>query len=357
MMVSSLFIACGKKSEIRNAIEAETTAEAYGDGEHIIRPLVMPLADRENMRFDSPLSKLDFVAGGFAKMFMDLGAGMGMGKMQLTMIQQIPEIPTEYIKGAKLKRLFFYIEPPEGEKRWKSYWRRLVTGATDVSFKFLDKLAVKVSTHKIHNPISWIPLFEYKSLNGRDYSPLQRVFEEDSDINQVVSQENYREAVIVKYDKDEKEKFLKNKNYGSIFIMNSKEPGRAKRFLMDHPKMKDFFTQINLLEDSLIIELKKDPVVEEGFRVIMAEEVARMAQEAQEEETTGKKKDNVDIMMIEECTENTCLDLAVSDLDLLPMIVKNNGLKIDAFIDARKVPASFKLKGFIEFEVKLKLTF
>ena len=61
--------------------------------------------------------------------------------------------------------------------------------------------------------------------------------------------------------------------------------------------------------------------------------------------------------MIEECSEQTCLDVKVPDVDLLPLIVKGNALKIDAYINANKAPDSFQLEGFMEFEVKLKLTF
>jgi hypothetical protein len=53
----------------------------------------------------------------------------------------------------------------------------------------------------------------------------------------------------------------------------------------------------------------------------------------------------------------TCLDMEVPDVDILPMIARGNALKIDAYINANKAPESFQLKGFVEFEIKLKLTF
>jgi hypothetical protein len=98
-----------------------------------------------------------------------------------------------------------------------------------------------------------------------------------------------------------------------------------------------------MLNQTLVVELKKDPVIEEAFRVSMSEEAEMI------------EKFNIDL--IEECTEQTCLDLELPDVNLLPLITQGNALKVDAYINSKKAPESFQLEGFMEFEVKLKLSF
>lgn len=342
IVLLAFLASCGQKSVIKNDIKSQTMAEAYGDGEHVIRPLFMPLSDQAISAFDSPVERVDFIAGGFARMFMDLGASMGMGRTQLTLTQPVPEIPTDVIKGAKIKRLFFYIEPKKGENRLTSFWRKVIRGQGDVTFKFLDKMALKVSTAKQDKIDSWYPKFEYKSLKKKDFTPLQREFEE-ADYDNGLDLRTMDSVVVLKYDGSNRDKYLKNNKYGVMYVLRAKEPAKTKKYLMKHPQFRNYFKQIHMLNETLIVELKKDPVVEEGFRVILSENAVLM--------------DQFKIDLIEECTKDTCLDLEVTDIDLLPLIVRGNALKIDAYMNADAAPDSFQLKGFVEFEVKLKLTF
>lgn len=338
-----LITSCGQKSVIKNDVKARTMAEAYGDGDLVIRPLFMPLSDQAISRYDSPVEKVDFIAGGFARMFMNLGTGMGLGRAQLTLIQPVPSIPTDIIKSTKLKRLFFYIEPKEGKNRWSSFFRRVIKGQGSVTFDFLDKLAMKMSSVNQDKFDSWYPEFEAKSLKRRDFTPLQTLFEEADVYEEVLNPYQEKSLVILKYDKDQKQKYLKNNKNGFMYIVHAKQPAKTKKYLLNHPQFRGYFKQIHMLNETLVIELVKDPVVEEGFRVILSEEASLM--------------DQFKIDLIEECTERTCLDMEVPDVDILPMISRGNALKIDAYINADKAPETFQLKGFLEFEVKLKLTF
>jgi hypothetical protein len=336
-------VSCGEKSVISNKIKVQTTAEAYGDGNHSIWPLVLPLADQEKSRFDSPIQKLDFIAGGFAKMFMNLGAGMGMGKIQLTMNQPMPEIPVDYIKGLKIKRLFLYIEPTKGN-RTKTWVRRSFWGEGDVNFNFLEKMVVRISPGHIEKVESWYPDFTHKMLKNREFSPLERLFDESDRIYDNQIDLNKRsELVVLKYDRDNRSRYLKNDLHGITYVVNAKQPGRAKKYLSSHPKFRGYFKQIQLLNNSLVVELNKDPIVEEGFASILSDN-------ADELESLG-------VSIIEKCNETTCLDLEVPDVDLLPLIIQQNGLTVNAFINATKAPESFELKGFVEFEVRVKLSF
>lgn len=338
-----MFSACGQKSVIKSDVKSQTMAEAYGDGEHVIRPLFMPLSDQAIESFDSPVEKVDFIAGGFARMFMDLGTSMGMGRTQLTLVQPVPEIPTDVIKGAKIKRLFFYIEPTKGENRFVSWYRRLVHGQGNVTFSFLDKMAMRISTANLDKVDSWIPKFDYQPLKKKDFSPLQALFEDSDIYDETVDFKNENSIIALKYDNSHRERYLKNNKNGITYIVRTKQPAKTKKYMLKHPQFRKYFKNIHMLNETLVVELRKDPVVEEGFRVILSSNAALM--------------DQFKIDLIEECSMDTCLDLEVPDVDLLPLIVKGNALKIDAYMNAKKAPDSFQLKGFVEFEVKLKLTF
>ena len=338
-----LISGCGQKSIIKNDVKSQTTAEAYGDGEFVIRPLILPLSDQAISTFDSPVEKVDFVAGGFARMFMNLGAAMGMGRAQLTLTQPVPEIPTEVIKSAKIKRLFFYIEPKEGSSRWSTWMRKFFRGQGDITFDFLDKMAMKISSSNLESVESWYPQFDYNSLKKKDFTQLEKIFDEERLFSESLDSRTTKSLVVLKYDQENKHKYLKNNKYGFIYIIHTKSPAQTKKYLLKHPQFTGHFKQIHMLNETLIVELKKDPVIEEGFRVILSENAPLM--------------DHFKIDLIEECSENTCLDLEVPNVNLLPLISKGNALKIDAYINASKAPDSFQLKGFVEFEIKLKLTF
>lgn len=339
----TLLAACGQKSIIKNAVQPQTTAEAYGDGEYVIRPIVMPLSDQAIAAFDSPVEKVDFVAGGFARMFMNLGTSMGMGRVQLSLTQPIPEIPTEIIQGAKIKRLFFYLEPKQGSSRWKTWLKKIIRGQGDVTFGFLEKLALKISSTSQKDFVSWYPEFETKSLKKKEFSPLQGLFEGDVNESAESFLEDSSSLVVLKYARDNREKYLRNNKYGLMYIIRTRQPAKTKKYLSKHPQFRGYFKQIQMLNETLLVELKKDPVVEEGFRYILSENADLV------------EKFKIDL--IEECTQDTCLDLKVPDVDLLPLMVQGNALKMDAYMNADKAPESFQLKGFVEFEVKLKLTF
>ncbi len=334
---------CGQKSVIKANVESRTMAEAYGDGEYVIRPLILPLSNQAISAFDSPVEKVDFIAGGFVRMFMDLGANMGLGRAKLTLTQPVPEIPTDVIKGAKIKRLFLFIKPKEGKQRWQTFVRRFFFGQGNVTFDFLDKLAVKISSDKKDSFESWYPTFEYEGLKKREYTPLQSLFEGEDLYDESVNLQRQNSLVIVKYDQLKKEKYIKNNKNGIMYIVQTKKPAQTKKFLLSHPEYKNYFNQIQMLNQTLVVELKKDPVIEEAFRVSMSEEAEMI------------EKFNIDL--IEECTEQTCLDLELPDVNLLPLITQGNALKVDAYINSKKAPESFQLEGFMEFEVKLKLSF
>ncbi len=337
---SSSIIKCGQKSVIENATKPQTTAERYGDGTYSVHTLVLPLSDQTIGSFNSPLEKMSYITGGFAKMFMNVGASMGMGKMQLSLIQPMPKLPAEYIKEIRIKRLFFYIEPTQEGAREQSWVKRILKGRDDVNFEFIDKIAVKLSPHKLENTETWTPILAQQEMLGHEYDFLKSLFRGDYF---EAPEAEAREMILMKYEEDEKERYLKKKT-GKTHILNVTNPkkaGQARRFFVDHPKLKGSFKSVLLLNNSLIIELLNDRIIEENFNTIVSLEAQKIQ----------------DLGNIEQCTVATCLDFDVPYKNLFPLISKSNGIRLDAYIDADKVPDSFQLKGYIEFETKLNLGF
>lgn len=337
-----LLVSCGNKSEISDAIPAQKLSEAYGDGQHTVMPMVLPLSDETIESFDSPFSKVGFILGGFSKMFADLGATIGMGKMQLSLTQKIPEIPEEYFKEVKFKRIFFYIEPVKGPRNTR-FWNRYLFGKDNVDFKFIDRLAVKFSTVHVDPATDWTPVVESKMFNNKDFLPLNQIFSSERTHASVIDLSKAKELVFLTFDKKKKDRYLKNDKFGSIFIVKTTSPSKARSYLAKHPKLRDTMNRIHILNKSLLVELKKDRIMEEQFTSTLSEE--------------GDYLEGLGVEFIEKCTPSTCFDFNVSELNLLPIMKKNNAIKIDAFIEAGKVPESFQLKGFIEAELKLNLTF
>ncbi len=344
LVLLAFLVGCGQKSVIKSEVEAQTFAQAYGDGEYVIRPVYLPLSDEQIPVYDSPVEKVDFVAGGIGRMVMDLGAGMGAGRVKISMVQPIPEISTEVIKGAKIKRLFVFLEPKEGKGRWRSIFHKILFGQGDVTFKFLDKLAVKLSSHHKEKITSWIPDDPIvESLRKKEYTPLQSLFEGEEVYDADHDSFDDKSLVILKYDGRNPLKYLRNEKSGKMYILKARRPAQTKKYLMKHPRLKNHIQSIFMLNQSLVVELKKNMVSEENFRVLFAD--------------NNEQMDMFKIQMIEECSPETCLDLEVPDVNLLPIIIDDNSIRFDAYIDSRKTPESFQLKGFAEFEIKMKLDF
>jgi len=335
-------IGCGQESKITDSIEAQRTADAYGDGSHTVMPMVLPLSDDTIDSFDSPFSKVGFIFGGFTKIFADLGATIGMGKMNLSLTQKIPEIPKEYIEDVRFKRIFFYIEPVKGPRETR-FWNRYLFGKDDVNFNFINRLAFRVETAQVPESMDWAPVVETTLFNTKKFQPMDDIFNEERIHASIMDLNQAKELVFLTFDKRNKNRYLKNDEHGPVYIINTSTPAKTRRFLSQHPKLEGVIERTHILNQSILVELKKDFILEEQFKAVMSEDALYL--------------DQLGVEFIEACKPHTCFDFKVSNLNLMPILTKGNAITIDAFIEAGKVPESFQLKGFIEAEIRMKLTF
>lgn len=332
---------CGNKSVIKNSIESRS----LGDGEFITLPLVVPLSDKAISSFESPITGVNPLLRIVAGFMMGIGTSIGAGKQGLTMIQPIPEIPEDYIGSIKIKRILFFIEPTEAmlanDEWWRAIYRRYEYGREN--FNFLRRLAVKISSTKYERKHdSWEPVITADSINKKEMSAFTKVFRRARNRNHDNWDKKSTGLYLIKYNQDDpamyEQSLQKAKNVGVINIIKTRRPQATRKYLEEF--YGEYFIRIHTLSRSILVELKKDPIVEEMFKMRLSADAAKVAE--------------LGIDEISPCDRTMCLDLNVPDANLLHIFSKGNAIKIETYIDPKRVPKNFQLKGFIEFEVKIK---
>jgi hypothetical protein len=341
-MIALLFLGlgCGKKSVIKNAVPPEKLADAYGDGKYVIRNVTVPISN-SSLTYTTPIEGLFPVVGGISKLLGDiLVKNTKMGTMQMSYIQPLPAIPDKYLKSVRLKRFFFYMKPQGSRRRIRAFLEELITGRGSVTFDFLNKFAVKVSAVNIKDVEQFKPKLMNDDLKEEKLASLLDIFSDDYD-QRFIDSENREEAILIKYSKRTRQKDTRNKSYGQIHILETtKKPNDLKAYLMAQEDLKDAFKRIVLLDQSILVELKPDPVAKELFKKFLSDESQNIEKQ-------------LGVTSIDACTPSSCLEVALPDVNLVPLAIKGNALRLDAIIESGSVPESFNLKGFVEIEVKL----
>jgi hypothetical protein len=339
MAFALLLTGCGQESSISNHVEAEKLSCAYGDCKHIIRNVTFPL-DNSSLAFKTPLPGLGPIAGGILKFVGDVFAkNTKMGELEMSYTQPIPELPTEVLHSVRLKRFFFYMKPKGNKRRWFHDWfNRYVLGQGHTTFNFLDKFALRLSTADVENPESYVPTLVTEKADKHAIESMLQIFSKHYRGNYIGSEEG-EDIVLLKYHKKKKKLDTSDELYGKIHYMETTgDPALIKSFLVKEESFKGYYKRILLLEGALLIELEKDPISDEIFKSIMND--------------NSEKFSKLGVNFVDTCTELSCLEITVPDVNLVPIAAKGNALQLDALLHADSVPESFNLKGFIEFEVK-----
>lgn len=344
LALSVLSAGCGKKSTIKNSVEAEKLSCAYGDCNYIIKNVTFPLDDSA-LAFETPLPGLGPIAGGIIKFVGDIFAkNTDMGKVQVSYTQPIPDIPQE-LHSVRLKRFFFYMKPTKKMRQTlrgtvTDWFNRYILGKGHTTFAFLDKFAIRLSTTSVEDPDHYTPIFVNKIDSKEAEQALLDAFK-GKGLPKVVDPEVATDLILLKYNRKQKVNDTNFKDYGKIHYLETTESAAAlKRYLLRQESFKGHHVRILILEKSLLIELTKDPLSDEIFRNLMMEKADEMA--------------SLGVNFIDTCTQNSCLEVNVPAVNIVPIARKGNSLKLDAMIHAADVPESFKLKGFVEFETKIK---
>ncbi len=340
---------CGQSSVIKSDVKAKTFAEAYGDGKLLRKSF--PLIITKDP-FDSPLPNLGFIAGGIAKMIANIGIALGAGRTEMYFHQQTPEFP-EMFKEVRIKRVFFYIEPKSNGERRAHWFSRLFRGKGDVDFDFIKKLVIRLRPEVpdmkkvclIEDQGKYEPLFPCKdpTLTSEKTDRYLDYFkitpsEREPDLTQL------DEFVLLKYAGNKREEYIMNSDRGVMYMIRTTRPGETFHFFDTRKGYGKVVEDMKSLDNVILVELKKGPAYQELFET-------QLSKDAQYIDA------NLGVEQIEECNPSICLDIKVDDANLVPFLQRFNSNRIDAFIDAGKVPETFQLKGFLDFEIGADLPF
>ncbi len=344
-LVTILLAGCGNKSTIKNGVASEKLSCTYGDCHYIIKNLTFPLDD-SSLAYQTPLPGLGPIAGGIVKFIGDVFAkNTDLGKMEMSWTQPIPEIP-DVLKSLRLKRFFFYMKPISKKKQSfrstvRDWFNRYFLGRGHTTFAFIDKLAVRLSAENVDRPQTYIPTLITKFDNKDSLNSLLKIFSDKERI-EVIDPEVATELILLKYHKKVRSEDTADKQFGKILYLEttSETAFEVKKFLLAQKELQGHFVRILLLGNSLLMELVKDPVSDEIFQNFMIEKADRL--------------DQLGVNFIDTCTRDSCLEVNVPNVNIIPIARKGNSLRLDAFLKAADVPESFKLKGFVEFEAKIE---
>ncbi len=341
-------LGCGQKSVIKPSVKARTFAEAYGDGKLLRQSFPLPITTDP---IDSPLPEFGLIAGGIAKMLGNIVAALGGGTTEKFFHQPSPDLP-DRIKEVRLKRVFFYMEPKKNGSRRVNWFNRIFRGRGDVDFNFINKLALRlkpelpdmkkvcvppIGTYEPVFPCKYPDLSSQKQAKWFDYFK-EKALTTEPDLSQM------EEFVILKYDGENRAKSIMNESRGSMFMFRTPRPGETTHFFDTQGHYKDLIANLVVLDNVILVELKKDPVAKESFEMQLSHDATFI------DETLG-------VEQIEECNPSICLDLKLEKANLVPFLKKMNSNRIDAFINADRVPEAFQLKGFVEFEIGVQVGF
>lgn len=325
---------CGKVDRIDTDVEINK----LGDGEHFTQNIVVPLSEKQISGFTSPIGGFDPLVRGFMGTMMGLGASIGAGKTRLTLIQPIPEIPDGYLSSVKIKRIFFYIE---AEEEVDHSLFNIFRKKKKENFDFLRSLAVRMSATEMSegDHATWEPQVVTGDIPAEEMGFFRSLFKKkNSEEAQAKWEKSGEGHMMLKYHQDKSDESLQGNSVGAMRIIKTNKPGLTRKYLEE--QYKQYVKRVHTLNTSILVELVNNKVAAAKFEQKLSSDALKI--------------EELEIGTIAPCTNEFCLDFKVKDVNLVPIMKKGNGIKIDAYIDPKDVPKSFQLKGFLEFEVKIK---
>jgi hypothetical protein len=355
-------VSCGQKSVIKTDVKPKTLAET-NSYKVPAKPAGYTHVKDKNLLWTTtslpittdPLASPvpdTVLLGGLVKFFANIGVALGVGRTEMYFHQPTPELPDQ-AKEIRISRIFFYIEPAPNTSRRAHWLSRIFRGKGDVDFDFMKHLVLRVKPEVADmRNVCLLP----------DQGELQPQFPCDGDVKNVRTAEflslfkavrpqvepNLAELdqfVILKYKggKD-KNKYLMNELRGSMYMFRTKNPGELYRFVNSNPTVKNVITNMMTLDKVVLVEVAKNALAKETFEIELSKNATVLDAK-------------VGVEQIEECTPSICLDVRLEEANLLPFLKRFNSNRVEAFVDAGRVPETFQLKGFIDIDLGIGLNF
>lgn len=338
--VLMLGMGCGQKSKVKPFAPALSLSQVHGDGRYAIFHVKIPLSETSIDPVNSPIDPSGGVArvpilGDLLRMVgqatFNLGTSLGLGAQSLIIEQPLPELDDEVIKELTISRVFFQIENKDAlaethHRGVISTIRNFLRGGDKLDFDFIKELKINMRMgHLSSEPSSWLP---------------DVIYSDDPRYAAEAAPGAEPPLEFLTYKRKNRKDATNNAVLGTMFVVYTDKAVQLQQFFRRHEEFKTILKDTVKVGKSLVVEFNKREVDKQKYYFLMS----KYADEVRAFE----------IRKVDECSDDTCMDLKVNKVNLMPMLLKGNLLKIETSMDLAKVPSrSFQLKGFLEFEIKL----
>lgn len=401
-ILASTLLSCSKvrnfeqatttKSKIDSLFDAKNINEKFGGdsvkikliiplskntmGHYNIKDVLSPTCDKEDENYENCLVALEkyyakanmkdedksffqrFAEGAkfdLYNFFIKMGVS---SKLKYSFDYSLEGIPTEFFTNVKVSKIFFALE--ECEKENEDCLKRQED--KPLTFDFIDKFFLNVSTIQDHDSLDFIekPLAKLskKKFNkhaDRAFGQQVKEIKEVKDLDGDVSDNLFYNINIARLDNSTKKRKKRRRrgtllgeenvrDNGKTFIFNLEEGNvrEAKRFFKGEA-FAGIVRDVTLIGTSLYVDLEGAILKDKFFEVIN--------HEVEDIHSLG-------ITDFKGCNVNSCTNLTVNSVNLLPLIKKSDRLKFDTFVSIKHLDYNdFKYSGYIELSVEMDLPY
>lgn len=278
----------------------------------------------------------------------NLGIGMGvMNKVRFSTDYQFPDFDSEFIKSVKIKRLFFSLDQCSPQDL------DCIDLATKdkLSIKFLKSFFVNLSVIQPHDdmtfleePISFLSKSEFKKFEKMAFESTPLIMNEEYRKSHIEDESIYYDVTVAKLSTSEIEKRIRNgeePESNRVYKFKTSHNHVAVKRLFEGKAFSETVKEVSLVGTTVYVELYREELKDKFFKVI---------------NDTGVDIVKLGVDVFERCTIDKCIDLNVTNMDLMPLIRKNPHIKFDTFLSLKKLKyGDFKYNGYVELEVSLDL--
>jgi hypothetical protein len=347
-------------------------------GHYSIKDLLSPTCDKDDKNYEKCLVKLEkyyekvnmpeeeksfmqrFAEGAKFDLF-NFFVKMGVSsKLRYSFDYPFHDIDPKFIKNANVSRIFFALE--ECDKEDIECQQR--QEEKPLTFDFLDKFFLNIS------PISEEKSLEYLATEGglskldkldkeqfnryadRAFGEQVRELKDTVDKDGNVSDDLFYNINIARFDNSKKNKKKRTKRSeanniranGKTFIYTLEENNiREAKAFFSSSLFDGVVKDVTLISTSLYVDLYGAPLKEKFFEII-------------DQNVTDLR--NIGVIDFKGCTSESCTNLEVNRVDLLPLLKKSPHLRFDTYVSIKQLDYNdFIYSGYIEISVELDLPY
>lgn len=369
-----VMVGCGQQSKVSPFAPVITLNESHGNGEFATFTVKIPLSENSINPIPTPVDPATGVTrvpvlGDVLRLvgqstFNFILRGKAL-KENLIIRQPIPEITDDILKHVSIKRVFFHIDQEQAlqndrPNNWLQMLRHAIRGSDELDFSFIERLNINMVMSRTEGePESYLPCVDYP--NEEERVPCRGGARTDRKGAMLPSQG------FLRYQQNRTYSQLNNSTLGATFVVYAEKAADLKVFFESHPEFVRIIKDITIVNKTLVVELKGRTVEREVFFELLERyeaEISHLNIPKFDECSHGDPIPRARglrlprIPLINDAPTNlplTCMDFKLSNVNLLPMLMQGNQLQIETQVELGELPRrNFQLKGFVEFEIKIK---